>query len=175
MKKSFQNILGSALALCLLVSLSACKGGDQKNEHDPGHDHDEDHAHHHHHEPPHGGTGVTLGEEEAHVEFLRDASAGKMTAWVLAPHMSGYTRIQQESFEVTAKVGGEDKTLTFKAVANSATGETVGNTSMFEAEADWLKTTDTFDGTLKQLDIKGKVFTGVAFNFPKGNDEADHK
>ncbi len=164
MKKTFGNLVATLLGVCALLSLSACKGGEKHDDHDHG-----DKAHHHHHDPPNGGTGLTLGNEEAHVEFLRDATSGKMKAWILAPHMSGYTRVKQETFEVTAKVGGEEKTLTFKAVANTATGETVGNTSMFEAEADWLKTTDTFDGTLKQLDIKGKIYSGVAFNFPKGN------
>ena len=164
MKKTFCNLVATLLGVCVLISLSACKGGD-KHE---GHDHGEK-AHHHHHDPPNGGTGLTLGDEDAHIELLRDAATGKMKAWILAPHMSGYTRIKQETLEITAKVGGEEKTLTFKAVANSATGETVGNTSLFEAEADWLKTTDTFDGTLKQVDIKGKIFSGVAFNFPKGN------
>jgi hypothetical protein len=164
MKKTFCNLVATLLGVCVLISLSACKGGD-KHE---GHDHGEK-AHHHHHDPPNGGTGLTLGDEDAHIELLRDAATGKMKAWILAPHMSGYTRIKQETLEITAKVGGEEKTLTFKAVANAATGETVGNTSLFEAEADWLKTTDTFDGTLKQVDIKGKIFSGVAFNFPKGN------
>ncbi len=171
MKKSFGNLFATFLGVCLLVSLSACKGG---NTHDD-HDHDQDHAHHHHHDPPNGGTGVTLGDEDAHIEFLRDAAAGKMKAWVLAAHMSGYTRVKQETFEVKAVVGGEEKTLIFHAQANSATGETVGNSSMFEAEADWLKTTDTFDATLKQIDIKGRIFSGVAFNFPKGNDAVEKK
>lgn len=165
MKKVISNLLVATLGVCVLVSLSACKGGSKHDDHD----HEGDKAHHHHHDPPNGGTGVTLGDEDAHIEFLRDPVTGKMKAWILAPHMSGYTRVKQETFEVTAKVGGEEKVLTFKAVPNSATGEAVGNTSQFEAEADWLKITDTFEATLKQLDIKGKLYSGVTFNFPKGN------
>jgi hypothetical protein len=163
----------SSLVLCagLLVFLSACKGGDKHDEHD-GHDHGkENKAAHHHHEPPHGGTGLTLGDEEFHVEFLRDAAAGKMKAWILLPHMSGYARIKMESFDVIAKVGGEDKTLTFKSQANTATGETVGNSSLFEAEADWLKTADKFDAVLKELKIRDREYRDVAFNFPKGSEE----
>ncbi len=167
MKKTFCNFLATLLGVCVLISLSACKGGEKKDDHD--HAAHGEKAHHHHHDPPNGGTGITLGDEEAHIELLRDAATGKMKAWILAPHMSGYTRVKQETLEITAKVGGEEKTLVFKAQPNTATGETVGSSSFFEAEADWLKTTDTFEGTLKQLDIKGKVYSGVAISFPKGN------
>lgn len=128
-------------------------------------------GHGHHHEPPHGGTGVELGEEDAHVEFVRDAATGKMTAYILAPHMADFLRLEAKSFEVTAKVAGKEETLVFNAVASSATGETVGNTAQFEAQADWLKTATTFDGVLKEITIRGKTFTKVAFNFPKGNQE----
>lgn len=159
-------------SLCFGVALvfSACKGGEKHDEHD-GHDHGKESkaAAHHHHEPPHGGTGLDLGDEEFHIEFLRDAAAGKMKAWILLPHMSGYARIAAESFELTAKVGTEEKTLTFKAQPSTATGETAGNTSQFEAEADWLKTTDKFDAELKTITIKGREFKNVKFNFPKGS------
>lgn len=163
MKIRAQDCLTAVLAVGLLLSLSACKGG-HKDEHAHGDAH-----HQHHHDPPHGGTGVTLGDEAFHLEFLRDPATGRMKAWILTAHMAGYARIKAETFELKAKVGGEEKVLVFQAQASPATGETVGNTSYFEAEADWLKTTDTFDAVLPQIDIKGSLFTGVTFNFPKGN------
>ena len=46
-----------------------------------------------------------------------------------------------------------------------------GDTALFEAQADWLKTTGNFDATLKSLPIRGTTFTDVKFNFPKGNDK----
>jgi hypothetical protein len=61
--------------------------------------------------------------------------------------------------------------LQFKAIANSATGEKVGSTSLFEAQADWLKTNNTFDAVLQPIKVEGTVYTNVAFNFPKGNEE----
>lgn len=177
MKAILNRLFTLALGLGLLVSLSACKGGDKHDEKD-GHDHDHDHgkeqkavAAHHHHEPPHGGTGVDLGNEDFHIEFLRDAAAGKMKAWILQPHMAGYTRISALTFDVIAKVGTEEKTLTFKAQASSATGETEGNTSQFEAEADWLKTTDKFDAVLKTIKVKDSEYKDVKFNFPNGSEE----
>ena len=81
------------LILAVLVTLGqvGCGGS---------HDHDHSHAEPHHHAPPHGGAGVTLGDEAAHIEFLADADAGTVTAWFFRPHMERYLRIQAESFEV---------------------------------------------------------------------------
>ena len=125
----------------------------------------------HEHKAPHDGTPVVLGHEAYHVELVRDAAAGKLTAYVLDGEMEEFIRTKAATFEVVATVGGAKQTLTFRAVANAATGETVGNSSQFEAQADWLKTTATFDATLTALEIKGTTFAAVAFNFPKGNDK----
>jgi len=127
-------------------------------------------AHKHEHHPPHGGTPVVLGNEEHHLEFVLDNQTGIMDAYVLDGEMENFVRIAAESFEVTAKLPDRQEVLTFKAVASNATGETVGDTSMFEARADWLKRTNSFDGVLKQLTVQGTSYTNVAFNFPEGND-----
>jgi hypothetical protein len=73
--------------------------------------------------------------------------------------------------EIVALVNGAAQTLVFKPVASPVTGETVGDTAQFEAKADWLKTTDKFDATLKSIVIRGTTFAEVKFNFPKGNDK----
>lgn len=125
----------------------------------------------HEHHVPHDGTPVVLGDEAYHLELVRDSTAGKLTAYVLDGEMEEFIRVKATTFEVIATVGGTRQTLTFRAVANAATGETVGNTSQFEAEADWLKTSASFDATLTALEIKGTNFTSVVFNFPKGNDK----
>ena len=75
------------------------------------------------------------------------------------------------SFEIGASVSGQPQTLVLAAVANPATGETVGDTSLFETQADWLKTSKDFDAVLKSITIRGTTFTEVKFNFPKGNDK----
>src|SRR5207248_11682915 len=99
----------------------------------------------HEHVAPHGGTPVVLGDEAYHLELVRDADAGKLTAYVLDGEMENFIRVKAATFEIVATVGGAKQTLTFHAVASAATGETVGNSSQFEAQADWLKTTATFD------------------------------
>lgn len=125
----------------------------------------------HQHHPPHGGTPVVLGDETYHVELVRLAPEGKLQAYLLDGELENFIRSAQPSFQVDAIVEGQPQVLVFKAVASPATGETVGDTALFEAEADWLKTTKTFDGMLKSLTIRGTTFTEVEFNFPLGNDK----
>jgi hypothetical protein len=126
--------------------------------------------HKHVHHPMHGGTPVVLGDEAYHIELVRDASAGTLQAYVFDGELENFIRSAVPSIEIVASVGGEQRTLVLAAVANPATGETVGDTSMFEAQADWLKTTPDFDGILKSVTIRGTTFAGVKFNFPRGND-----
>ena len=126
--------------------------------------------HYHYHEAPHGGTAVVLGKEDFHIEFVRDAAVGKMQAYILDGHMHEFVRIPLASFEVAAKLPDREETLNFKAVSKRETGETVGNTALFEAEAEWLKTIEEFDGVVKQIEIRGKQYQTVLFHFPDGNE-----
>lgn len=132
-------------------------------------------GHDHTHEPPHGGTVVALGGEEFHLEFVLDAGTNRIQAFVLDGHMHEFVRIPAPEFEVLAKLPGTNATLTFKAVTKSETGETVGNTALFEATADWLRTNRTFDAELKDLVIGGKQYTSVPFHFPNGNENTGHQ
>jgi hypothetical protein len=126
--------------------------------------------HKHEHNPPHGGTPVVLGDEAYHLEFVLDAAAGKLSAYVLDGEMENFVRCSVGSFEVTATIRGAPKPLIFQAVANPATGETINETSLFEARADWLKATKEFDAVLTSIAIRGSTFSDVEFNFPKGNE-----
>ncbi len=132
-------------------------------------------AHHHEHKPPHGGAPVELGEEEYHVEFVRDAAAGKLQAYVMDGELEFFVRIAAPSFEVAAQLAGKEETLTFQPIANNATGEKGGDTSLFEAQADWLKSATNFDAVLKEITVRTKTYTNISFNFPKGSDEGAKK
>ncbi len=127
-------------------------------------------AHRHEHHPPHGGTPVVLGEEAYHLELVRDREAGTLQAFLLDGEMENFVRSAMPSIEIVARAGGAERTLVLLAVANPATGETVGDTSLFQAQADWLRTTPEFDATIKAVTVRGSTFSAVAFNFPKGND-----
>ena len=125
----------------------------------------------HEHKPPHGGTPVVLGDEAYHVELVLDAANGALQAYVFDGEMENFIRVPAAFMEIDAWVDGAPQTLVLQAVANPATGETVGDTALFADQADWLKTVREFEGTLKKVTIHGTTFTGVKFNFPKGNDK----
>lgn len=149
--------------LAALFFALCCVAGCAKNEAD------HDHAAHggHVHRAPHGGTLVELGEHAYNLEFVRELDTGRLSAYVLDAHAENFIRIKAASFEVVANVGGEKRPLTFKAVANSTTGETVGDTSQFDAEGDWVKTTRTLDGVIVALDVRGTKVANVPFSLKK--------
>lgn len=127
-------------------------------------------VHQYEHHPPHGGVPVVLGNEEYHVEFVLDARTCRLRAYFLDGEMENFVRVAMPSFEITAQVAGRVEKLTFAPVANNATGETVGDTSLFEVQSDWLKTTPRFDAVIKELTVGGDKYQNIAFNFPNGND-----
>lgn len=159
--------------LSLLVVLAAwfatgCSKKETAGKSADGHDHA---GHKHEHKAPHGGTAIVLGNETYHLELVLDAAAGKLSAYVLDGEMEKFIRIPAPAFEIVATVGDAKQTLLFNAVADAATGEKVGDTALFEASADWLKTTKSFDAVLSRIEIRGTVFSSVAFNFPLGNEK----
>ena len=125
----------------------------------------------HEHKPPHHGTPVVLGDEVYHVELVLDPATGKLQAFVFDGELENFIRSSVPSLEIDASVNGVPQVLVLNAVANPATGETIGDTSLFEGQADWLKTTKEFDATLKSITVRGTTFADVKFNFPKGNDK----
>ncbi|MFM8337101.1 MAG: hypothetical protein ACKODK_16200 [Opitutaceae bacterium] len=116
----------------------------------------------HAHTAPHGGALIEVGEHAYNLELLRDSAAGKLTVWVLDGHAENFVRIKAAALEATATVGSEKKTVSLKAVANLATGETVGDTSQFEAQADWLKGSLPVEVTFAAVEIKGRRFEGLS-------------
>jgi hypothetical protein len=121
-------------------------------------------------QPPHGGTPVALAGGEYHVELVREAESGTLSAYVLDDEMEDFVRSSSPSFQLIVAGAGTPQTLNLSAVANPATGETVGDTSLFQAQADWLKTTGNFSATLHGLTVRGKTLDDVSFSFPAGND-----
>ncbi len=116
---------------------------------------------------PHGGTAVALGDDYA-VEFVLDPAAGRLDAYFLDDDLENFIRVAMPSFDLTASVGGEKRSLRFEPTANPATGETAGNTSCFSAQAGWLKTASSFDAVLPRLEVRGRPFQDTAFSFPQG-------
>jgi hypothetical protein len=127
-------------------------------------------ARHHEHHPPHGGTPMVLGDEVYHLELVLDAQAGVLQAYVLDGEMENFVRCAAPSIVVDAMVGGKPESVALEPVANAATGETAGDTALFEGRADWLVGARDFDGAVRSVTVRGTTFSGVTFNFPRGND-----
>ena len=121
----------------------------------------------HSHKAPHGGTLVEVGQHAYNIELVRDAAAGKLTGYVLDGHAENFVRITAPSIDLVAFTGGEKRPLSLRAVANPATGETVGDTSQFEAQADWLKNTAEFPGEIPAVEIRGTRFQRIALYLRK--------
>ncbi len=158
-RSSLSPLRRLAFSLTLLAALPACSR--QAPAPAPATDR-------HGHSAPHGGTLVELGEHRFNLEFVRDAAAGKLTAYVLDAHAENFVRIKTTEMELIATVGADKRTLKLVAVANAATGETVGDTSQFETQADWLKTTEAFDAVVSVLWVGGTEFNQIKFHFSGG-------
>lgn len=120
----------------------------------------------HAHVAPHGGTLVELGDHVYVLEFVRDRNAGKLTAYLLDAHAENFIRTDAPAVALVVTVGGAEHALALQPVANSATGETAGNTSQFEAQADWLKGAAPVEGRLPSLQIHGRTFREITFRVP---------
>ncbi len=148
MKKS----LLSVVALLALLALVGCAKHDSPSA-----------GGGHVHQAPHGGKLVELGQHAYNVELVRDTATGTLTAYLLDGHAENFIRIAAPAIEVTAFSGGQNRTLALQAVANTVTGETVGNTSQFEAQADWLKSGGELNGEISATEIRGTRFGPAAF------------
>jgi hypothetical protein len=115
--------------------------------------------------PPHGGTAVALGEDYA-LELVRDPATGTLSAYVLDDEMEDFIRSPDSAITVQIQAGGSAQTLFLAAIANPATGERVGDTSLFEGRADWLEAAGPFAGVLQQITVRGTPFRAVPFTIP---------
>lgn len=154
-----KTLFSVSAAAVLAVALVGC-GQSSSSGHD-------DHSHGHAHSAKMGGQLVEVGDHQFNLELLRDPAAGMLTLWLLDAHAENFVRVPNESFTAVLNVGGREETLVLKAAANPATGERVGETAQFEAQADWLKTTNMLTGRLPELNLRGTVFTNVLFVLEK--------
>lgn len=152
------------ILLLTLVPLLAIGCG---RSHDHAHDKaakDEAHGHNHGHvhTAPHGGLLVEVGDHQFNVELVLDRETGRLAAYILDGHAENFVRIAQSAIEV--RLEDPARVLSLAAVANPATGETVGNTSQFEATAPWLKSAGDVAGEIVRLEIRGATFSALSFS-----------
>ena len=139
------------------------------------HQHDESCESHgglHVHKALLGGQLMALGEHGSgyNLELLIDEK-NRFSVYILDAHAENFVRIQQESLQV--HLSDENKTsLTLGAVADSATGETIGNTSHFQ-------TTESIDhllpleASIKLIEIGSKQYSAIEFFFPNDSQTKD--
>lgn len=124
----------------------------------------------HSHDSLQGGVAVELGDHQFHLDVLAVPEAGQLKVFIMDAHVENFVRVPFASFDLMIEpAGGAARTLTLRAQANAATGETVGDTSAFLGEADWLKGVTNFTALVPQIEIRGQTFRGVAIRYPKGN------
>ena len=119
--------------------------------------------------PPHGGTPIVVGDEAFTIELVREPGSGTLRAYVLDGELEGFVRIAAQQLSLEVEWQGGRKVLALKPVADLATGETAGDTSLFETRTDWLKKAGRFKGVFRNLRIHDQDFPAVAFSFPEGN------
>ncbi|MBT3637889.1 MAG: hypothetical protein HN531_13185 [Opitutae bacterium] len=158
----------------ILLAFSFCIGS-------CGHDHDghenSSGSKGHSHAPPHGGVLVELGEHGSGYNlelFLQDQ--GFLQVYVWDAHVDNLVRIKQQKLDLIIPDGnGTDRTLTCAAVGDAATGETVGNTSLF-ASSETIADQLPLKGVIPNIKVIGKTYENVSFEFNgnSGVHEDDH-
>lgn len=159
------NTMKTLLTCLLALAALAATAAPEKDQAKKGHAHT----------APHGGTLVEVGDHQFNLEFLFDAERGVLQAWILDAHAENFVRVPLKEFRVVARAGGKEQALAFRAVANELSGETVGDTSQFEARAPWLREAKAFAGTVTEIIIRGARFADIRFRFPDNDDEHDHE
>jgi hypothetical protein len=125
----------------------------------------------HEHHAPHGGTLIVLGDEFAHLELVLNGETGALRAYVLDGEAERGVPVQQGNLAIDiAPTRGDPFRADLAPVENVLTGEVIGNSSEFAGRSDRLVGLRRFEGTLRQLDVKGQSFRDVHFRFPQGNE-----
>jgi uncharacterized Rossmann fold enzyme len=91
----------------------------------------------------------------------------QLEIFILDAHAENYVRIAQPSIELT--LTDSNQTMSLGAVADPATGETVGNSALFRAESN-ISSKLPLLGFLRSLKIGSKTYTYQPFEF-SGNPQ----
>ncbi|NUQ50911.1 MAG: hypothetical protein HUU27_13460, partial [Phycisphaerae bacterium] len=126
---------------------------------------------------PRGGALITLGDHFAHLEVLLDAETGVLDIYVLDGEAHGAVRIAQETMSVrieagTTAAGGalaSPVLVELHAVPSVLSGETVGDSSHFQGQADGLRGLRELSGRLVEVTVKGEALRDVTITWPKGD------
>lgn len=121
--------------------------------------HHDSHAHH----APNGGTLVELGDHQFNLEFVLDPAAGTLTVHVLNGHADNIVRLDAREIPVILLFDGTERRVNLTPVENRLSNETVGDTSVFLVQADWLRTASRVEGSIPAITVRGSRFEAVRF------------
>ena len=142
----------------------------------------DDHSHslhkggggHHVHTAPHGGELYELGPHGSGFNFeLFLNKQDKLSLYVLDAHAENFVRIEQT--EITISMAEDNSTsLLLKAVSDTATGETVGNTSHFQSEKP-VKELLPINGKIREIRIGSSSYKEETISFSGNPKKDDHE
>lgn len=132
------------------------------------HVHDENcqsHGGYHVHSALMGGELIPVDEHGIgyNLEVLIDES-DRLSIYILDAHAEGFVRINQPTLEVSIKEKNQSILLKLDAVADSATGETVGNTSHFRSSSS-VQANTPLDGKIKSLVIGSREYNQTKISY----------
>lgn len=156
------------MKILVILSLALTLGGMGCSEHV----HDENcqsHGGYHVHTALMGGELIPVDEHGSgyNLEVLIDES-DHLSIYILDAHAEGFVRISQPTLEVLITQDNESKVLKLNAVADSATGETVGNTSHFRSSSS-VQANTPFDGKIKSLIIGSREYNHTKISYSGTN------
>src|SRR5688500_12035413 len=124
--------------------------------------------------PPHGGTPVAVGKHKYVLEFVRDAQAGTLQAYVMDAHFEKLVSVPETNFTLLAKVAGREERAEFGRMPATPPSKD-GSSYLFATRGEWIKGATKFEGLIPTITLKGRTYTNIAFPFPQGTAEKhDH-
>ncbi len=129
-------------------------------------DHAHEHGSLHVHQPLRGGVLYELGKHgSGHNLELVTNGKGQLELFVLDAHAENYVRISQKQIDLEIiNSNGPVTVLPLHAIADSATGETVGNTSLFRSISG-ITDLLPLSATLTSLKIGSSQYEKVSIEF----------
>jgi hypothetical protein len=157
--KTFSNVLSGLVGVAALALVGCGDPAHQAHGNGGG-------GGGHHHASPSGGVAVELGDHQFHLDILSEPATGVIKAWVMDAHAENFVRVPLTNLSLEVVAGGSTQTVVLQAQGSTVTGETVGDTSMFQGQADALKGVAQFTGTIPVITIRDYNFRGVGFEYP---------
>jgi len=145
------------ILLCFsFFAIWGCSGDDPSSSHGSAHVH----------QAPRGGVLLELGPHgSGHNLELLENPEGKLEIYVLDAHAENHVRISQPFLELSLiDANGSANPLLLQAIADAATGETVGNTALFRSEPSITELLP-LRGEILSIAIGSKTYTAQAFEF----------